>query len=95
MASNPAPYLPYIIDHVFLPPKLPQKYDGGTAQDLELTTFFKDALQSFYGLQPVEAQFHWQRMISGIKHLTTGENASSASIKEVIEALPKMKSGGK
>ncbi|PQE10789.1 p-loop containing nucleoside triphosphate hydrolase protein [Rutstroemia sp. NJR-2017a BBW] len=31
MASNPAPYLPYIIDHVFLPPKLPQKYDGDAA----------------------------------------------------------------
>ncbi|PQE34116.1 p-loop containing nucleoside triphosphate hydrolase protein [Rutstroemia sp. NJR-2017a WRK4] len=93
MTFNPAPYLPYIIVHVFLPPKLPQKYDGGTAQDLELTTLFKDALQSFCDLQPVEAQLHWQRMISGINYLTTGENASSSSIKEVIEALPKLKPG--
>jgi hypothetical protein len=95
MASNPLSHLQYIIHHVFLPPELPQEYDGSAAQDLHLTTLFRDALQSFCDLQPLDAQSYWQGMITGLDLLATGENASSTSIKEVIESLPKMKSGGK
>ncbi|CAG8973653.1 hypothetical protein HYALB_00002219 [Hymenoscyphus albidus] len=51
--------LPYIINHVFLPPKLPQKDDNDFEQDSALVQECEAALTSFQTYLPAEERWRW------------------------------------
>lgn len=51
--------LEYIVNHVFLPPKLPQLNDMTTAVEVGLTRLFHDTLLKFIGTLPEEDQDDW------------------------------------
>lgn len=48
--------LEYIINHVFLPPKLPQLNDTTTEVEVGLTKLFHETLNTFIGLLPEDDQ---------------------------------------
>jgi len=49
----------YIVNHVFLPPKLPQLCDTTPEVEVALTKLLHDALNEFIGLLPEEVQHEW------------------------------------
>ncbi|KAE8440617.1 hypothetical protein EG329_007019 [Mollisiaceae sp. DMI_Dod_QoI] len=51
--------LEYIINHVFLPPKLPQQIDTTVQVEVALTKLFHDTLKTFICLLPEDAQEDW------------------------------------
>lgn len=51
--------LEYIVNHVFLPPKLPQLDDTTVQVEVALTKLFYDALNSFIDLLPEDDQDDW------------------------------------
>ncbi|CAG8959752.1 hypothetical protein HYFRA_00001658 [Hymenoscyphus fraxineus] len=51
--------LDYIINHVFLPPKLPQSNDSTTLNEVALTKLFHETLKSFIDHLPEEDQNDW------------------------------------
>ncbi|CZT11794.1 uncharacterized protein RCO7_11377 [Rhynchosporium graminicola] len=58
---SPCSDLEYIITHVFLPPKLPQKDDSNPDRDLALTEILKAALDSFQAQLPARERPRWLR----------------------------------
>ncbi|KAI9055047.1 hypothetical protein LZ554_000013 [Drepanopeziza brunnea f. sp. 'monogermtubi'] len=54
----------YIINHCFLPPKLPSYNDTNTEVEVCLTTFFHDAILSFINLLPEEEHDAWNGLPS-------------------------------
>jgi hypothetical protein len=51
--------LKYIINHVFLPPKLPQKDDGDNAKSASLIEEVSTALRSFEAHVPEQVRPEW------------------------------------
>lgn len=51
--------LQYIINHVLLPPKLPQHNDGALLNEVGLTKAFQEALISFTHVLPEDNQDAW------------------------------------
>ncbi|KAL5318844.1 hypothetical protein ACEPPN_013911 [Leptodophora sp. 'Broadleaf-Isolate-01'] len=54
--------LDYIVNHVFLPPKLPQLNDTTPEVEVELTKLFHDTLHTFIGLLPDHDQDAWTHL---------------------------------
>jgi hypothetical protein len=55
---NPISILSYIVTHVILPPKLPQKDDSGFHNDTALLQRIETALGDFWALCPSQQQSH-------------------------------------
>ncbi|KAL2068505.1 hypothetical protein VTL71DRAFT_14842 [Oculimacula yallundae] len=72
----------YIIDHVFLPLKLPQKDDSDYAKDFALGKQCQAALMDFRKLLPTPAQQHWKWTSSTkmLCHLLALRDASDGAI---------------
>ena len=66
--------LRYVIQHVFLPPKLPQQDDSSSANDRDLTQRVQDALKSAAALSPDETC--WSTLAS-MTDVLLGENDDS------------------
>ena len=88
--------LQYIVDHVFLPPKLPRKDDSSWERCKDLTIAVLDALREFGSLQPLLEQPKWAsmaRMIQRLQDSTASESVMSPH--KVDKMLLDLNQGGK
>ena len=93
-ADTPIGYpLEYIINHVFLPPKLPQLIDTTTEVEVGLTKLYHDALNSFIGLLPGDEQEKWASLPSMLSILLDDGNLGNP-IRNLDQKLVEMGEGG-
>jgi len=85
--------LEYIVNHVFLPPKLPQLNDTTPEVDAALTKLFHDTLHDFIELLPEDDQDDWIALPPMVSMLLDNGNLGSP-IRKLDEKLRKMKEGG-
>lgn len=86
----------YIINHIFLPPKLPQEDNTDIMEDLALTEEFRAALESFMAHLPPEDRLEWAscaKMLSRI--LETRDPCGDMLVENVKMSLGQMTSGGR
>lgn len=79
--------LQYIVDHVFLPPKLPRKEDSSWERCVDLTTTVLDALKEFGALQPLIEQPIWVAMAQMIHRLQASAASEGAMSSHKIERM--------
>lgn len=80
-SMDPAQSLFYLINHVFLPPKLPQKEDSDVVQESALIEECEAALRSFQAHLPSNEHWRWAactRMLSNMLKMrdASGDMAS-------------------
>jgi hypothetical protein len=78
--------LRYIINHIFLPPKLPQKDNSGTDKDIALIVEFEAALKLFQAYVPSQEQRRWAACIRMLKGMLELRDPSGDLIPEKVEA---------
>ena len=87
--------LNYIINHVFLPPKLPQKDDSNTAKGSSLLEEVLTALKSFQAHIPEQERSEWIPCIKMVrKMLQIRDHFGGLVAKEVETTLMEMADGG-
>jgi hypothetical protein len=95
-------HLQYIIEHVFLPPKLPQSYDVETEQkDESLYKFVAEASQRFvealkespHGASPRDLQI-WQQIDEMLRRIARTHQLHHLVKEDLESALEEMKVGG-
>jgi len=85
--------LEYIVNHVFLPPKLPQLNDTTPDVEVALTKLFRDTLNSFIGLLPEDDQDDWIKLPPMLSILLDNGNLGSP-IRNLDKKLDEMVEGG-
>lgn len=87
--------LQYSINHIFLPPKLPQEDDANIAEDLTLTKEYQAALESFAHLFPQDNS-KWASYAKMLSTTLDSRDMCGDMIFENVEmSLGQMTSGGK
>ena len=87
--------LHYMICHVFLPPKLPQKNDHDGETDIALIREVKDAMAVFMTLIPIEQVQHWKPCVKMLSSMMVSYNAQGALEPQMVEdQLQQMGDGG-
>jgi uncharacterized protein YfbU (UPF0304 family) len=97
-ASN----LQYVVEHVFLPPKLPQSYDAETEQkDGSLYRFVAHSSQLFWQALldsdhvPSGEDFQcWERLVNMLNLMASIHQAHQLSREDIKSALEQMHPGG-
>jgi len=88
--------LDFIIDHVFLPPRLPQNDDSGSTKSESLITEVLAAIRSFQAHLPEQERSEW---ISSIKMVATmlelRGHLGGLVATEVQTTLKRMMDGGR
>ncbi|CZR56441.1 uncharacterized protein PAC_06329 [Phialocephala subalpina] len=84
--------LEYIVNHVFLPPKLPQLNDTTPEVEVALTKLFHHTLISFIGLLPEDDQDDWIKLPPMLSILLDDGNSGNP-IRNLDEKLGKMAEG--
>lgn len=92
MISNLA--LEYIFNHIFLPPKLPDKEDEREKYDVVLTQLCQQELQNFHDYLPSRQRPPVKRMIGMINGLVFDPSATTTSFSNIIKSLKTMKTEG-
>ena len=78
--------LSYIINHVFLPPKLPQEDDSGVVEDSALIVECEAALESFQAHLPSHDCRRWAACIRMLRKMLELRDPSGDMISEKVEA---------
>ena len=87
--------LNYIINHVFLPPKLPQKDDSDATKDSYLVEELLTALKSFQTHVPEQERLEWIPCIKMVRNmLQIRDHVGGLVAKEVKATLRGMVDGG-
>ena len=87
--------LNYIINHVFLPPKLPQKDDSDNLMNVALIEKVINALKSFKDHVPEQEGPGWNSCIKMANHMIELRNHSGELVAGKVEiALKQMVNGG-
>jgi hypothetical protein len=87
--------LGYIITHVFLPPKLPQKDDSNINQDLALIKECRTALESFRALLTDQEHLRWSSLVVMLSNMLELRGPSGDLLSEKVEiSLGNIKVGG-
>jgi hypothetical protein len=88
--------LEYIFDHVFLPPKLPQKDDSDFSKGLSLMRELEAALRSSQGYLPVHQRSDWLHCIKMIGNMLETRDECGDIVPQALEkSLKSMLDGGK
>jgi len=88
--------LDYIVNHVFLPPRLPQEDDGNSKNDSILIEECKSALCLFQACLPVEERSQCDTPILMMSKMLESRDPSGDMLpKKVAILLETMKDGGK
>ena len=91
-----AKYLSYIIDHVFLPPKLPQRDDSNAAKDASLAEEVLIALKSLQSHILTKERSEWIHCIKMVGNmLQICDHFGGLVAKEVETKLREMVDGGR
>ncbi|KAM0310792.1 hypothetical protein ACHAO8_007779 [Botrytis cinerea] len=85
MISNLA--LEYIFNHIFLPPKLPDKEDEREKYDVVLTQLCQQELQNFHDYLPSRQRPPVKRMIGMINGLVFDPSATTTSFSNIIKSV--------
>jgi hypothetical protein len=85
--------LEYIVNHVFLPPKLPQQNDTTPDVEVGLTKLFHDVLHSFIALLPEDDQDDWIKLPPMLSILLDNGNLGNP-IRNLDKNLDEMVEGG-
>lgn len=87
--------LEYIINHVFLPPKLPQKAEDYTdAKNSTLLKLLQHVAETYLQNGTDSERLQWALIIRMLTNLRSLENGSSLPNKEFRDAIVGMKTGG-
>ena len=88
-------HLDYIINHVILPPKLPQKDDSDATKDSSLVEELLVALKSFQAHIPEQQRLEWIPCIKMVRNmLQIGDHFGGLVAEEVETTLRDMVDGG-
>lgn len=88
-------YLNYIINHVFLPPKLPQKNDSDDAKSASLIEELLAALRSFQTHIPEQERLEWIPCIKMVNNMLELRDHLGGLVPEKVQlTLRKMIGGG-
>jgi hypothetical protein len=88
--------LEYIVNHVFLPPKLPPREDSSREKSIDLTSAVLDALNGFESTQPLSERPIWARMMRMIQSLQdSGSGKGSMSPEKINNMLMTLVDGGR
>jgi hypothetical protein len=85
----------YIIDHVFLPPKLPQEDDYNANYERRLVSCVRDALKSFEALAGSEALSAVTFVTNTITNLLNIRNEDGTLSQDKLESFLRQRSKGK
>ena len=87
--------LDYIIHHVFLPPKLPQKDDSGVEETIALIELVLAAMRLLQDLLPEHERSEWNPCMKMMRNMLELKNQSGHLIaKKLKTALRNMVDGG-
>lgn len=78
--------LHYIINHVFLPPKLPQKDDNDVEMDFAIIEKCKEALQSFQAYISTNGDWRWAVCDKMLEKMLEMRDRSGDMTSENVEA---------
>lgn len=85
--------LEFIINHVFLPPKLPQKADEGTGGgNAMLLKLIQHAAETY--TRRITMETLWKPVVEMLKNLCELESSDSHSASTFSNAVRSMKTGG-
>ena len=88
--------LEYIVNHVFLPPKLPRCEDSSREKSIDLTSAVLDALHCFESIQPLSETPIWARMMRMIQSLQdSAPDEGSMSPEKISNMLMTAVDGGR
>ena len=85
----------YFINHVFLPPKLPQKDDADITGDLALTEECRTALESFVAYLPSGDHSKWASCAKMLSRMLETRDRGDMIVENVKMGLREMTSGGR
>jgi hypothetical protein len=86
----------YSINHIFLPPKLPQEDDADITEDLALTEECRAALESFVAHLPPEEHSKWATCREMLRRmLEIRDPCGDILVENVKTSLEQMTSGGR
>jgi hypothetical protein len=85
--------LHYVVDHVFLPPKLPQKDDSSDSNDATLCDMVYQVAKAYRNVLPARTQRRWTPILEMLYNIHT-LHQSSLSDDRIISAMQDMRPGG-
>jgi hypothetical protein len=85
--------LHYVVDHVFLPPKLPQEDDSSDSNDATLCDMVHKAAEAFCNVLPAHKQGRWTPILKMLDNIHT-LHQSSFRDDQIISAMQDMRPGG-
>jgi hypothetical protein len=86
--------LQYIVNHIFLPPELPQKDDHNPENDRALCRELCQSACNFYGLLPSDGRTRWDPIIEMLQCLCDFHELDVLSKDCVKSAMERMQPGG-
>lgn len=89
------PDLEYVVNHIFLPPKLPQKDDTNEVMELALARHVYQAAVKYSQLLPQQGIMKWSYIVKALGKLCLLHERSLLSENVIQKSLFEMKSGGK
>lgn len=95
-SKDPGGSLFYIIQHIFLPPRLPQKDDYSFENDIALLECLLDSLDDFKKSIPQDSQGRWKACTTLVQSLLDAREASGAlDAAKIQDSLLNMTTGGR
>jgi len=83
----------YALNHVFLPPKLPQEEDHGPDRDVALCRFIYEACQEFLEVLPSQDQQRkWSTVVQMLKNLLESTQVLNRDV--LIADILRLENGG-
>lgn len=84
----------YIVNHIFLPPQLPQEDDFDIVKEHALCKLVEDCAEEYAGRLPPGQRPRWNRMTKMLKNLRISQVSISLTKECVNQAISEMKHGG-
>jgi hypothetical protein len=85
--------LHYVVDHVFLPPKLPQEDDSSDSNDAALCDLVCQVAKAYCNDLPASKQGRWAPILKMLDNIHTFHK-SSLSDNQIVSAMQDMQPGG-
>ena len=87
--------LRYLIDHVFLPPELPQKYDEDSAKlQLSLAQFVYDSAVLYVQCLPLQERPRWNPILRMLENVVITSDPAAFSKTLLERCMKDMQDGG-
>ena len=89
-----SPTMDYIVNHVFLPPKLPQQDDSDDANEHALCLIIYQAAQDYTRVLSAEQQTRWAPILKMLERIDVSHESSLLSKDIISEYVANMECGG-